>query len=1054
MKLITTRKFMLGLLIALLCFALVAVASITFSGNALTSDEIIAAANAEGYVKCNHEWAHRDATVLTEDGGQLSSDGNYYLNGDLTLADNITISGNVEICLNGHTLTGTGTGSVVTVDIGASFVLYDCSNNNTGKVTNGSAASGGGVYVRYGTFIMNGGAISGNEASSNGGGVYVDGGAFVMNGGTVEQNSAHFGGGVSVYSGSLDMDTVLSQTSMSRATADLGYGTFTLNNGIIRNNTATNGGGIYYSTDCTFTMNNGQIYGNSAAEGEGGGVWADILGTFTMTGGVITGNTANVGDGVLVRGHGNREDSIGKFNLGGKPVIFANGSSNVYLSYESMITIISKFEDGALIGVRCGPGNDGVITVDWSKHNDGSVLDHFTSDQTSSNIVDSDGEAKVGSGHRHDDTDVDGFLRLYSSRTLSQGKYYLEGTLNGNLIIDGKVELCLNGCTIQGDGTAPVITVNKGATLTLHDCNIHGKGTVTGGVAEQGAGVYVGGTFIMNGGVITANRASVSNSIHLNGGGVYVGNGSSFTMNGGKIVGNTAEYNGGGVYADNGSSFTMNGGTISENVSGQSVAEEEAVDAGVYLYGATFTMTGGVITNHGEYGVYVYNNATVKSTVKMSGTPVVSENKTANVYLYRDVNSNSSAVGDSLAIKVVGEMLDGAHVGVTIVYAKEMSEDASDIIATGWTDTYEHPMQYFFSDIDGKCIGVKGTNLTLEKHRYILNSDVNKHYNECPNCKDVIDYAEHVWDEISTYVSDGEGLGTHQKRCEFCLQKEGVKRTHVVTVATVTADGEAHKGACDDCGERGVVQNHTLETIHVDATCTENGIHKVYCTICEAVPVNNTLNALGHKSDGGKVTLDATCTENGVKTYTCLVCEEAIDTEVIDAFGHTSDGGKVTLAATCTEDGVFTYTCLTCENVIDSEVISMLGHKIGEGTVTTAPTCVSTGIMTYFCVHECGYIFEENEQVLPKIDHDWDEGVVTKEPTVEFDGVLTYTCKFCKTTKRSNIPALEEAPIDNTPVQNGLTDEQRYKIFWSAMLLLTVIVCSVTTIVVVIKKRK
>ena len=67
---------------------------------------------------------------------------------------------------------------------------------NGGRIINNNASSpppvtniisrGGGIFLTYGgTFIMNGGEISGNTAYDYGGGVYVGGGIFNKTGGTI-----------------------------------------------------------------------------------------------------------------------------------------------------------------------------------------------------------------------------------------------------------------------------------------------------------------------------------------------------------------------------------------------------------------------------------------------------------------------------------------------------------------------------------------------------------------------------------------------------------------------------------------------------------------------------------------------------------------------------------------------------------------------------------------------------------------------------------------------------------------------------------------------------
>ncbi|BCZ26478.1 hypothetical protein EUBC25_05650 [Claveliimonas bilis] len=70
-------------------------------------------------------------------------------------------------------------------------------------------------------------------------------------------------------------------------------------------------------------------------------------------------------------------------------------------------------------------------------------------------------------------------------------------------------------------------------------------------------------------------------------------------------------------------------------------------------------------------------------------------------------------------------------------------------------------------------------------------------------------------------------------------------------------DGEEHT-----FGEWQIIQN---------ATCTDKGIMKHTCTICNAERTQEVAPT-GHKWDSGKVTQEATEKAEGVKTYTCTVC--------------------------------------------------------------------------------------------------------------------------------------------------------------------------------------
>ena len=171
------------------------------------------------------------------------SGGSYYLSGDVEYSGTeITVSGKVILCLNGHKLNLNK--QHISVGSGASLTLCDCSTG--GVLTGGSGSKGGGVYVGGGTFTMTGGSIAGNTAES-GGGVYVDeGGTFTMEDGSINNNqvTSGGGGGVMVNKGSFTLSGgSITGNATSDATYGYGggvclYGTFNLSgDAIIQNNT-------------------------------------------------------------------------------------------------------------------------------------------------------------------------------------------------------------------------------------------------------------------------------------------------------------------------------------------------------------------------------------------------------------------------------------------------------------------------------------------------------------------------------------------------------------------------------------------------------------------------------------------------------------------------------------------------------------------------------------------------------------------------------------------------------------------------------------------------
>ena len=229
-------------------------------------------------------------------------------------------------------------------------------NMVSGKISGNSAwDKGGGVYVR-GIFNMHDGTISGNNVSSgSGGGVYVyTSGTFTMDGGIISKNNAQSGGGVYVYqNGSFNMKggEIRNNQAANGSSGEGGGvyvygGTFTMDGGTISGNTAIeNGGGVYVNKN-SFTMGDGTISGNTA-NAAGGGVYM-YSGSFTMTGGSITGNGAGRnGNGVSI------ESSV-SCQLSGKAKIAentGNGTGNLYINDGNAERSITKLTAGAQLGI-------------------------------------------------------------------------------------------------------------------------------------------------------------------------------------------------------------------------------------------------------------------------------------------------------------------------------------------------------------------------------------------------------------------------------------------------------------------------------------------------------------------------------------------------------------------------------------------------------------------------------------------------------------------------------------------------------------------------------
>jgi uncharacterized repeat protein (TIGR02543 family) len=161
----------------------------------------------------------------------------------------------------------------------------------------------------------------------------------------------------------------------------------------------------------------------------------------------------------------------------------------------------------------------------------------------------------------------------------------------------GKLILGRN-ITLKGlsSNTLPLVYVTGSSASLLMQTGAKITGNIASG---YGGGVYVYGSFDMEGGSISGNSVSSGDG----GGGVYVGGG-SFDMSGGSISGNSVSSGGdgygGGVYVHEGS-FDMSGGSISDN-------SADYDGGGVYVYSSgSFEMSGGTISgNSAPYGGGVY----------------------------------------------------------------------------------------------------------------------------------------------------------------------------------------------------------------------------------------------------------------------------------------------------------------------------------------------------------------------------------------------------------------------------------------------------------------
>ena len=584
-------------------------------------------------------------------------------------------------------------GVVIWVENNASLTIQDSSGNDSGKITGGYSGWNGGILVKGGTLVLDGGSIPGNRTEGMGAGVTMDGGSFTMNGGKISGNSG-------------------------RSAVCIRYeAVFTMNGGEISGNTTPlEGGGVYVEGGCSFTMNDGEISGNTAAR-DGGGVRTSGA-TFTMNGGKISGNTAGSGGGV---------STGGTFVMSGGEIsgnTATEDGGGVWLNYAKFTLSGGKISNNTAArnggGVMCF--NNTTIAMSGGEISGNRATGELNPDDQ--NI------GRGGGVYCHQALDMSGGEISGNTAANDGGGVYYD-------VYDGYEDI-ESAMSLSGTAAIKGNAARNGGGVYFH--NPYGTKfgfTMSGGeissnaASENGGGVYAvhswrgysenppDFTLLLSGGAIKNNQA-------VNGGGVYNAGNAGFggnavsaddpkvtlTVTGGEISGNKATENGGGVFGagyepDNrdasnfdSAAFVMSGGRVADN--------SAANGGGVYHEAGNVTLSGGAVTANAATenggGAFVASD-----TLTVSGPASVTGNRGGNVYL-KDKN-----------LIRVGGKLDGASVGVS----------TDDPEGRGiFTDAYksagnaENPASAFLSDNDLYIADFSADGNEAELYRTIRKQDI------------------------------------------------------------------------------------------------------------------------------------------------------------------------------------------------------------------------------------------------------------------------------------------------------------------------------------------
>lgn len=470
-------------------------------------------------------------------------EGNYYLAGDIETEKEIKVSGNVNLCFNGHTITYNGGSykkAFITVASGAALNTCDCQ-------------SGGGVKDTR--------SVTGGRETR----ILKAEGEAALYGGAFNSMGAH--GGVEVtYSGKLTVDGA-DVTSKSDAVYLWQLGRLIIKSGTLKADQPSEGVVVVHSTD--FFMEGGTITTDNyhagvcfADYGSGGGANAGA------GGGSISGGTIKGGIGIRVNG----DQTV---ILSGAPDIDASTDIYFLTSASGLLQVGDDLTGQFSVRYYSSITENSPYTFTAPAYKDYSG--RFTSADTSLSIRDvagSDGRHTVqickpgtqshshpvcGKTCTHDPVHaavtfdkaltvaggklcVDGTALIPDSNgvyTLGGGNYYLSDdiTLNASIYIQdtasAPTNLCLNGHTLDlGEGRVNIRNRSNGkGVLNLCDCGAGGKITSANyGAYSNAATIEADYQFSLYGGTVenTAASGSNKNAVGFNGG--------SLNLYGGKLV--------------------------------------------------------------------------------------------------------------------------------------------------------------------------------------------------------------------------------------------------------------------------------------------------------------------------------------------------------------------------------------------------------------------------------------------------------------------------------------------------------------------------------------
>lgn len=575
-----------------------------------------------------------------------------------------------------------------------SYAPTDSSNSNC------SASYGGGIYESYASVILNNTKIVNNYAKDSGGGIYLtyseleidSDSEFYANG----ADGTGSGAAISTYMSTVNLNGKIHH-NYSAATAgiagiNLSASTLNMNSGAtIQDNYSTStssyGTGICASSSATVNINGGTIKNNSYIDSTSSICNCDIGYTSSVTSATVNLSGDSYVETIYsVAAPINISGTLTGFSLTntckiyttitvGNTVLQTSDSSislSDYLSYfelydcstytkasDYQLKINSTDSTKAIIsellyetvyldttsGLDTNAGTSYSVPV-LTMEKAVSKLDtsatsptiyvmneiNVSSDESSASYwtFALSGTSPTVTLKRYDGTSG-GSAFTGSILTVASG-----GTVNATgIIFDGNTSV---------SGTAPLVDVESGGTLTLNTCYLQNNTS-----SKSTGGINVSGT-------VSLYDCSVKNNTATKSAGILIDTSYTFYMKGGEISGNTAKtYNGGGLQvteATSGNAFLKNV-SITGNEATKANGGGIAISSAKYLALEGCTITGNKATAGSGGGIYIAGNLSLFGTIDISDNTAASYG--ANICWANDSNSKTIALGtDSKELTLAG----------------------------------------------------------------------------------------------------------------------------------------------------------------------------------------------------------------------------------------------------------------------------------------------------------------------------------------------------------------------------------------------------------------